>query len=113
MVKDFDSIYIVLDALDEADASVQHEILSMTQILQNLHGTVVKMFISSREDNQIINALKAHSSLHVSESTTGHDIERYVGALVADRLANHPVILNNPALETDVKQQLVAKAQGM
>jgi len=109
----YDSIYFVVDGLDEADPDTQGEVMNMIKRARTVNQVAVKLYFLSREEAQTVNALSDYTKFCISESTIAHEIEAYVAAFVSNRTASHPVDFNTPALQIEVKNELVTKARGM
>ena len=106
-------VYIILDGVDEALPDTQEKLLSGFARLSASCGTLLKLYISTREITLISDYFPSYLSFDISESSAAEDIENYIQASVQQRLHNLPVILNHPYLEESAIRQLAAKAQGM
>ena len=69
---------IVVDALDECDPDRRQYLFdAFESILQESAG-LVKIFVSSRDDQDIVHILQDYPSLNISSSKNAHDIESFV-----------------------------------
>ena len=72
--------YILVDALDECEVSAKHDILeSLLHVMRESTG-IVKLLISSREDDAVHSYLKAEPSLIVDAKENSHDIGLVIDA---------------------------------
>ena len=69
---------IVVDALDECDPDrCQYLFDAFESVLQESAG-LVKIFVSSRDDQDIVHILRDYPILNISSSKNAHDIESFV-----------------------------------
>ena len=69
---------IVIDALDEVDPEKRHALLDVFEdILQEAVG-LVKIFVSSRDDQDIVCTLNEYPSLDLASDKNQRDIEQFV-----------------------------------
>lgn len=69
---------IVIDALDECDPDKRHGLLkALEQILQN-SPSLVKIFVSSRNDQDIVLRLQHYPQLEIDSQRNGDDIRQFV-----------------------------------
>lgn len=69
---------IVIDAMDEADASRRHELLDALERIIQQSSNVVKIFVSSRDEVDIVWRLENSPNLYVHAADNSDDIERFV-----------------------------------
>lgn len=113
VAKSFSEIYIVIDGLDECDKDIRHDMLSYINQVTVSNTTIVRVFVSCREEDQILHSLKLHSKLHLNPSMFSDDIESYVIKSVSSRIKSEDLRIRNPALEREIITELVSKAHGM
>ena len=68
---------IVIDALDECSSKSRDIVKALEQILRN-SSSLVKIFISSRADQDIANQLNGYPNLQISSDLNQSDIETFV-----------------------------------
>jgi hypothetical protein len=105
---------IIIDALDECDATTRHELLtSLTSIMQS--ASSVKIFVSSRDDKDITLRLQGQPNLHIRASDNDEDIRRYVKFEVGKAVADKRLLDGEVSTEMvqHIIQTLTMKAQGM
>ncbi|MCJ1352386.1 MAG: hypothetical protein MMC33_002370, partial [Icmadophila ericetorum] len=69
---------IVIDALDECIPARRYEILKTLDNIIQKSASLVKVFVSSREDNDIVCRLKDSPNVIIHASDNGKDIERFI-----------------------------------
>ena len=91
---------IVVDALDECDPNRRHELLeALDNIIQN-SANIVKVFVASRDDNDIVCRLEKSPNVIIHASDNGMDIQRYVEIQVAQSITDRRL------LSGDVSEEL-------
>lgn len=113
VIKNFSEIYIVIDGLDECDKDTRHDILSYIKEIAISNISLVRVFVSCREEDQILHSLKLHSYIHLTASMLSDDIESFVVNSVSSRIKSEDLKIRNPALEREIIAELMAKADGM
>lgn len=106
-------VYIVLDGIDETSSDTQASIVGLVKTITAIDTTIVKVFVSSRWGSLLCEELSLYPEVTVSENDTVHDVNAYIKALVAEKLAKHSVIEHNRDLQAEVERQLMMNAQGM
>jgi hypothetical protein len=111
----YPSTTILLDALDECDPDTRHELLqALDDLIQNSTG-LVKIFVSSRDDKDIVWRLRDSPNLYVQAGDNSEDIERFVRFEV-ERSINRRMLLGGEVsdeLRHAVINTLISGAQGM
>ena len=106
---------IVIDALDECDPGQRYVLLdALSRIFTDSTG-VVKLFISSRDDRDIVLHLGECPNLKIQASHNQDDIARYVNSEVSKVIHSRKWRSGNvdENIEEDIKLALIEKAQGM
>ena len=81
-----DPIIIVLDALDEVDEAERGDLFrSLEKILQESQN-VAKIFVSSRNDGDIVDAFQHHSNIKIEEGMNGEDIRKFAECKVQEAI---------------------------
>jgi hypothetical protein len=99
---------IMIDAMDECDPQKRHELLkALEQILQN-SSSLVKIFVSSRNDQDIVLRLRHYPNLEIDSRRNGDDIARFINdqtqQLVQDRK-----LLRHSTSKVEMKKLIVDK----
>lgn len=106
---------IIIDALDECDPSRRHELLSaFEKIIQN-SANVIKIFVSSRDDNDIVCRLANSPNVFIRASDNGEDIVRFVRTQVDQSIVDKRLLSGNVSdeLQNRIITNLIKGAQGM
>lgn len=69
---------IVIDALDECDPNTRDELLQVLQTVLSESTSLVKIFVSSRDDGDIKCQLEEYPNLTISSSNNFSDIRAFV-----------------------------------
>jgi hypothetical protein len=73
-------ITIIIDALDECDLESRADLLSTLETILRDSSTLVKIFLSSRDDQDIVCRLNDYPSLDISSDKNMADIASFVRA---------------------------------
>ena len=108
-------VTILIDALDECRSDQRHELLRALDLLLEKSAHLVKIFVSSRDDIDIVLRLKNHPNIYISINDNTDDIHEYIQYEVQKaqsdrRLLNGAI---SPELARLVTEKLAAKAGGM
>ena len=115
MTKDRLMTTIVIDALDECDPEKRDVLLeALSSIVTDSTG-LVKLFISSRDDRDIVLHLGECPNLKIQASHNQSDITRYVNSEVSKMIHSRRWRSGkvDEKLEQEIKSALIEKAQGM
>lgn len=108
----FDTVYVVLDGVDEVPQGDQPAVLSLIQSVLNEHRNL-KIFVTSRtEEYQIRQALSNYGTIRLSPDCLQNDIAQYVRDFLGQADATSPLSLNS-SLKQEVVEALVVGANGM
>ena len=117
MVQQFDSVFLVLDALDECTLDERKELCAFfAEIVELSNGTNhVKLFVASRKERDIEKAFlqKSFPTIEVEARKVNSDIERYVQAQIEKLLQDGSLTLNNIMLKEKILTALTTNAGGM
>ena len=108
-------ITIIIDALDECDPSKRHELLAALETLIRDSSNLAKVFVSSRDDNDIVCRLSDCSNVYIHARDNGEDIERFVRTEVAQCIEQKRLLEGNVPeyLRDRIINALIQGAQGM
>lgn len=107
------AVTMVLDGLDECEKEVKEQMIAFLECLTNPRSTVVKLFVSCREEDNILRSLTKFSRIHVTSAASEDDIVSYISGSVRSRIEAGQLRLRNPELEQEIVSELVDKANGM
>lgn len=107
---------IVVDALDECDPETRQSLLdAFEDILQEAAG-LVKIFVSSRDDQDIVCILREYPNLDISSDKNTHDIQNFV-RIETEKLVSKRRLLRNSRAREEMQaliiEQVSAGAEGM
>ena len=71
-------VTIVIDALDECRADRRHEVLGTLDIILERSDQLVKVFVSSRDDLEIVLRLQKHTDIYLNVDDNKGDIHKYI-----------------------------------
>ncbi|KAH0536664.1 hypothetical protein FGG08_006490 [Glutinoglossum americanum] len=106
---------IVIDALDECDRNTRHRMLkALDSILQKSSG-LVKIFVSSRDDQDIVLRLESSPNMYIKASDNAPDIRQYVQNEVRQAIYDKRLLGGDISeqLRGDIIRTLTEQAQGM
>lgn len=106
---------IIIDALDECDPARRHELLTGLDNIIQQSASLVKVFVSSRDDNDIVCRLNHSPNLFIRASDNSEDIERFVHSEVAQCIKDKRLLSGKVSerLKSRITATLVDGAQGM
>ena len=106
---------IIIDALDECNAASQNSILeSLSQILEHSTG-LVKIFVSSRDDQALCCGLAEYSDLEISATQNQGDISAFVHYELENMIRSKRLLYGRVPedLKGRILEVICEKAQGM
>lgn len=110
---------IVIDALDECGREERAELVEALEYIIDNSASLVKVFVTSREEGDLRLSIQAHSGVQVTWIENGSDIEKFVNfetdRLVAKNqlLASIRVKATKEDLKALIKEDTIYKANGM
>lgn len=109
----FPQSFIIIDGLDECKKNVWQDILVLIKDLIQKRTPCVKIFVSCREEDQIMQGLSQYSQIQISTEVVSSDISAFIQGTVRSRLDSGELRIHNPILEKNITHKLEEKAQGM
>jgi hypothetical protein len=106
---------IVIDALDECDPQDQQLLLRQLDYLIQKSTRLLKIFVSSRDDQDIVNYLENSPNIYISTRDNWEDIERYVGSQINIAIEQGSLLGGDVPLmlKEDIIESLISQANGM
>jgi hypothetical protein len=106
---------IVIDALDECDPTRRQELLNSLQTIVKESNNVVKIFVSSRDDHDLVHRLSRSTNLYIDASQNMEDIMKFVNSRVRTAIRQEKILCGQvPAkLRDEIITTLIEKAKGM
>ena len=78
VVEQYPLTTIVIDALDECDPEKRSDLLEVLEKILQVSPNLIKVFVSSRDDQDIVCHLKQYPDLGITSDRNGDDITRFV-----------------------------------
>lgn len=106
---------IVIDALDECDKQTRSKLLSVLATIMESTPNLVKIFISSRDDDDIVLKLNRRPTIRISSKDNSGDIERFVQSEIEKRISSRELLYGKVSenLKGHVIKTLINGADGM
>jgi hypothetical protein len=106
---------IVIDAIDECQPERRHELLNALDHIINKSTNLVKVFVSSRDDIDIVLRLVESPNIFIQASGNGEDIERFVYSEVERSIADRRLLNGRVSdeLKNCIISTLIGGASGM
>lgn len=106
---------IIIDALDECDPARRHELLEVLDNIIQQSSNVVNIFVSSRDDNDIVCRLENSPNVIINATDNEKDIQRFIVSQVDQAIKNRRLLSGR--VSNELKQQIIDVltngAQGM
>lgn len=106
---------IMIDAFDECNPARRDELRSaLDEIIQGSMN-IVKVFVSSRDDSDIVYWLEKSPNVFIRASDNGEDIERFVNSEVNHAISRGKLLYGRVSedLKSQITTTLIERAQGM
>jgi hypothetical protein len=106
---------IAIDALDEIDRKSRKPFLKALSTIAQESKSLVKIFVSSRDDDDIILELEAVPNLYVDATDNAGDIEHFIRREINSSIDNRILLRGkvDDRLKWQIISALVEKADGM
>jgi hypothetical protein len=107
---------LVIDALDECSPETRSDLLDALKAIIDASKKTVKIFISSRNDQDIVFHLTHHPNLEISSDRNSNDITRFVikeakRLIIAGKLLRHST--SRTEMEELIVREVIKGASGM
>jgi hypothetical protein len=112
---DSDPAVIVIDALDEGDRKLRRRLLLAFEKIVENSASIVKIFISSRDERDIEHRLNLSPNVQIGASDNGEDIKRFILTEVDGAIRDGVLLRGNIPEELRMKiiNVIMEGAQGM
>ncbi|CAM1510988.1 Fc.00g085010.m01.CDS01 [Cosmosporella sp. VM-42] len=110
-----DPVTIVIDAIDEVQPKSRYELVESLQQIVRDSASVVKIFVTSRDDDQVLSLLTNASALRIEAENNRQDMEGFVHDQVALAVNNRRLLTGNISsqLKADLSKALIEGAGEM
>lgn len=105
--------FVIIDGLDECEKTPRKAILSLLNRLQGIDSSIIKIFISCRQEDQMLRSLQGIPMIQMTSSALEGDIRLFVAESVNSRITSGELRLRDPNLAKEITDELVNKAHGM
>ena len=114
LIKAFDKVFLVIDALDECKESYREDILSFFSDILQAHACI-KIFVTSRKEEDIENAFSSQQTpvIPIEAREVRKDIEVFVRGRVQEFVQTKKLYISTAELKEEVISTLINGAEGM
>jgi hypothetical protein len=116
LINEYPLTTIVLDALDECNPETRTELLDVLEkILQN-SSSLVKIFVSSRSEQDIVFQLQHYPGLEINSARNSNDIRAFIQSEAKELIEKRKLLRHSLAkkeMEKLIVEKLAQDAQGM
>ncbi|KAL8947110.1 MAG: hypothetical protein Q9222_006572 [Ikaeria aurantiellina] len=112
-IKQMSFAFVIIDGMDECESNTIKEISVLLRRLRNFDASTVRLFISCRQEDQMLRYLQGVPTIHVTSLALHQDIKTFVAGSVSSRILAGELKVRNPDLEKEIIDELVNKAHGM
>ena len=119
IVQQFNSVFLVLDALDECTEDQRVDLYEffarITEYSSGMNNGLVKLFVASRKEPDIERTFLRRSvqTIEIEAKKVDSDIRLYIAAQIEQRLDDGSLILNDTMLKDKILTILTSNAGGM
>lgn len=99
---------IIIDALDECHPETRYKLLDKLQDILRQSPTLVKIFVSSRNDQDITDKLRDYSALELSSDFNSVDLNRFV-EYHTELLIKQGKLLHSSYRKDEISQKIIQK----
>jgi hypothetical protein len=110
MSSDFDSVSIIVDALDECGAN-RYQLTESLISLNDSEASNIRTIFSSRNGMDIRMLLKEHTAIPIA--ATNSDLRLYVASQIEVRTKQNKLRTRDPELKNEIMDRLIEGAEGM
>ncbi|KAH6710655.1 hypothetical protein BKA61DRAFT_578491 [Leptodontidium sp. MPI-SDFR-AT-0119] len=109
------AVTIIVDGLDECDPTRRQDLLDMFQKIINDANNIVKIFVSSRDDHDIVHRLSQVPNLYIGAVNNKEDIENFVTSRVSEAILKERILCGRvpQQLRNVIVETLIQKSEGM
>ncbi|CAG8955087.1 hypothetical protein HYFRA_00007102 [Hymenoscyphus fraxineus] len=106
---------IILDGLDECDPTLRRDLLDSLRTIIQKGSNVVKVFVSSRDDHDLVHRLSQTPNLYIRASDNEEDITNFVLSGVDEAIQKEKILCGNvpSSLRETIVSTLVSQSNGM
>jgi len=112
----YPTVVIIIDALDECDPDTRSDLLEFLESILQESSSLVKTFVSSRDDQDIVCQLQNYPSLELSSDRNSDDIAEFVKSETRRLIKKKALlrsIINKKELQNVIIDRITEGAKGM
>ena len=116
LVQYYPTVTIILDALDECKPEARPKLLESLERILRESSTLVKIFVSSRDDQDIVCKLQRYPGLELSSDKNSEDIKTFVQSETTRLIDNQTLLRfsdNKKELIKKIVAEVIRGANGM
>jgi hypothetical protein len=116
LVEHYQLTTIVIDALDECDPERRADLLETLEEILQESSSLIKIFVSSRDDQDIVLHLRDYPNLELSSDKNMDDITSFVAAETHTLIKRQKLLAlssNKENLKSEIIEQVTKGANGM
>lgn len=108
-------MFIVIDALDECEKSTRHLLLQVLQYILNNSVGQVKVFVTSRDDDDIVLHLDGSPNVYIRPNDNSNDINNFIETEIERCISEKKLLRGSvtPELKELIISTLIDGAHGM
>jgi hypothetical protein len=99
---------VIIDAMDECDPMTRLELLQALENVLQVSSSLVKVFVSSRDDQDIVLRLSDYPNLEIDSQRNSDDIARFVKDEV-EKLIQARKLLRYSNCQAEMKKLVIDK----
>lgn len=108
---------LIIDALDEVDPNLRYILLrTLRGIIEGLdESSFFKLFVSSRDDQDIVLEFQACENIYINAADNQSDIDRFLDIQIQVAIASKRILYGKVPddLRVEISRELRKKARGM
>lgn len=93
LVEHYPAVTMIIDALDECNPATRKDLLGAMELILRESPSLVKIFVSSRDDQDIVYKLQGYPSLQLSSDRNSGDIAQFVESETNSLIASANLLL--------------------
>lgn len=115
LIEHYPMVTIIIDALDECDPDTRSELLDTLEFILQESATLIKIFVSSRDDQDIVCQLQVYPNLEILSNRNSDDIAKFVQVETQKLMKRRPLRFSTrkEELQQIIIDQVTAGAHGM
>ncbi|KAK4178043.1 hypothetical protein QBC36DRAFT_112384 [Triangularia setosa] len=106
LAKHYPVVFIVIDALDECNPAMRRQFLNAMESILRDSPSLIKMLVSSRDDQDIVYKLHKYPNLELSSDRNSGDIAKFVES-ETNSMVESGAILRYSRSKEDLRQRII------